>query len=127
MPIEKRRLKAARQRSYRLANMPKVLMWNRLRRQAERAAGRMPDRHEIGRLLCQQDARCIYCRSLLQGFHIDHKTPVSRGGSNEIDNLQLLCADCNLRKSSLTHEEFLERLPAASTPATSWTSSTCSP
>lgn len=32
-------------------------------------------------------------------LEIDHKMPVAKGGSNELQNLQLLCFDCNRGKS----------------------------
>ena len=34
-------------------------------------------------------------------LHIDHKIPVSKGGTDELDNLQTLCSDCNLNKSDV--------------------------
>ena len=37
---------------------------------------------------------------------IDHKTPLSWGGSNDRRNLQLLCRTCNLRKGTRTDREF---------------------
>lgn len=81
---------------------------NRINHLRRRAAGKPPNKYEIGRLLCYQDARCAYCKQLLSGaYHIDHKTPVSRGGTNDIDNLHITCPRCNMRKGAMTHEEFL--------------------
>ena len=38
--------------------------------------------------------------------HLEHKTPVSRGGTNERDNLDIACQHCNCRKYTRTVEEF---------------------
>lgn len=90
---------------------PLIAMHNRLRRNRARAAGQLPHPREIGRLLCQQDARCPYCRELLPpAYHVDHKTPVSRGGTNDISNLQVTCPTCNMSKGTKTHEEYIEAL-----------------
>lgn len=39
-------------------------------------------------------------------LEIDHKVPIIRGGSCEIENLQALCIPCNRRKGRKTMEEF---------------------
>ncbi len=77
---------------------------NHLRR---RGAGKPPHKFDLARMLCLQDAKCAYCRKLLTEYHIDHKTPVSRGGTNDIENLQMTCPKCNMQKGAMNHEEFL--------------------
>ena len=37
---------------------------------------------------------------------IDHKIPISRGGTNSLDNQVGCCYDCNTTKSLLTEQEF---------------------
>lgn len=53
---------------------------------------------------------CQYCYQRGGKLTIDHKTPVSRGGSDKIDNLCVACHRCNCRKGRKTVEEFLEYL-----------------
>ena len=61
-------------------------------------------------LLREQRGLCMYCRASVKlTSHIDHMVPVNQGGSNELANLQVLCAGCNLRKSDRTDEQFRYR------------------
>lgn len=45
---------------------------------------------------------CQYCGRHSPGvvLHVDHVKPVSRGGTNRIDNLLTSCADCNIGKGA---------------------------
>lgn len=45
---------------------------------------------------------CVECgrHAGVVEIHVDHRYPHSRGGSNDADNLQLLCRDDNLRKAA---------------------------
>ena len=61
------------------------------------------------KLFLKQKGRCMYCGIKLdiRYFHVDHKMPVARDGSNSIGNLQLLCGPCNGRKGgSFSDGEF---------------------
>lgn len=57
---------------------------------------------DIAALFAQQRGRCAMCAVdlLTAGQHVDHVMPLSRGGGNGADNLQLLCPTCNRRKSN---------------------------
>ena len=52
---------------------------------------------------------CAICRKPLKSMKditFDHKTPISRGGTNELDNLQLAHLSSNQEKGAMTEEEF---------------------
>lgn len=61
-----------------------------------------------------QSGVCVYCECKLHknksnSFHVDHIVPLSKGGSNGIENLQLLCPTCNLSKGGKLPEEFAQQ------------------
>lgn len=102
----KRRMNAhTRKRRARLANAEGehtgadvVRLWHRQRGECVRCGGRFGKRPDDG------------------GYHVDHVTPLSRGGSNWPRNLQLLCPTCNVQKNDKTPAEYtlyLRRLEAA--------------
>jgi 5-methylcytosine-specific restriction endonuclease McrA len=48
---------------------------------------------------------CYYCPSNVN-LTIEHKTPLSRGGTHTEDNIVLACAKCNFKKHTKTEQEF---------------------
>lgn len=68
-------------------------------------------KQDLKKLYEEQEGKCFYCGDALDGaYHVDHVIPISRGGSNNLDNLQLLCQCCNLSKHDKTHDEYISWL-----------------
>lgn len=98
-------------REYEAANPEKVRWWSRIKTNQRRArlsgAGGKYTEEDVQRLYRLQKGRCANCRgSLKSGYHVDHRIPVARGGSNDPTNIELLCPNCNMRKSSKLPHEF---------------------
>lgn len=56
-----------------------------------------------------QGNKCFYCEEPLskgRSTHIEHLTPVSRGGTNDWQNLVVSCQRCNSQKKNKTLIEF---------------------
>ena len=52
---------------------------------------------------------CYYCGKKIEGRNktIDHKIPISKGGTNAIENLCVCCQSCNSKKNNKTEAEFM--------------------
>lgn len=60
------------------------------------------------KLIFERDLyRCINCGTH-KDLSVDHIVPVSKGGGNEIKNLQTLCLPCNSSKGAKSMSEWLE-------------------
>ena len=58
-----------------------------------------------------QCGRCWYCQCELNGsYEIDHRIPLSRGGSNDASNIVISCQTCNRSKRAKMPWEFNGRL-----------------
>jgi 5-methylcytosine-specific restriction endonuclease McrA len=75
---------------------------------AKKAAGGTHSAADIARIGREQRWLCVGCRqSIKDAFHVDHIVPISKGGSNNPSNLQLLCQTCNLSKGRKDAEDFM--------------------
>lgn len=56
----------------------------------------------------RQNGLCAYCgqRRQLKRMTVDHIIPLSKGGTNDIDNLQCTCRKCNGLKEDMLPSEF---------------------
>jgi len=71
------------------------------RRALKRAAGGKLSKGLAARLFVLQKGICPCCfEPLGEDYHLDHIVPLSLGGSNTDDNIQLMRARCNLRKGN---------------------------
>lgn len=50
-------------------------------------------------ILKKYDQVCVICGSS-ENIEFDHIIPVSKGGTSEFSNIQLLCKSCNIKKSN---------------------------
>lgn len=55
---------------------------------------------------------CSYCGASSPDaeLHVDHIIPVSKGGSNDMENLATACADCNAGKGANFHDPVMAEL-----------------
>lgn len=58
------------------------------------------------------NGKCAICGQSVKfkKMTVDHKVPLSKGGTNAMENLQLACHSCNLLKSDLSMDELTEKM-----------------
>lgn len=80
------------------------------RRARIKGAGGTFTADDIALLMKAQGNTCWWCPKKLTTYHIDHKIPLARGGTNDPANLCLACPDCNLSKGAKLPGESIGRL-----------------
>ena len=73
---------------------------------------RRPYKEHKNTLYGHQAGDCNGCRDHLKMRHldVDHIIPRKHGGTDDIENLQLLCGHCNSIKGDRTQEYLISRL-----------------
>ena len=84
-------------------NFTLELLPNKVKSKSKRRKTNVPRglRNEVFK---RDDYTCVQCGATKKNgatLHIDHIIPVSKGGTDELSNLQTLCSDCNLNKSNV--------------------------
>ena len=102
----------ARCRTYAVRHRSRYAAYKRNYKARKRASVGYHSAKDVVRLWHRQRGECARCgvrvgkRPSDGGFHVDHVTPLARGGVNWPRNLQLLCPPCNTSKRHRTPAEF---------------------
>jgi 5-methylcytosine-specific restriction endonuclease McrA len=95
-------------RQYRAADPARyaayTLKWRLLKKQAHGSH----TQRQIDDLYALSQGQCTVCKRELCGrYHADHILPLTKGGSDDISNIQILCPSCNGKKRNQDFAEFL--------------------
>lgn len=95
-----------RAKSWRARNPDKVRLSRRRHKVKRRCADGFYSEKEWLEILWLYDNRCVCCGisakdTVLGKLTPDHVIPITKGGSNYIENIQPMCLPCNRRKSNL--------------------------
>lgn len=88
-------------RRWQKANPDKMRPLHHAARARRRGAEGRYTAKDLQEIRAAQRDKCAYCRIRLNGKgSVDHIAPLSKGGTNDRRNLQLVCQPCNSRKSA---------------------------
>lgn len=100
----------ARTKQWRRDNPEKVWKLTNERRARKKNAPGSHTATQLVELLQRQNFQCVACGTSLETKrHLDHIVSLSRGGSNDISNLQWLCPSCNARSTIKTRSYGLAK------------------
>jgi len=108
---------AARDKAWKKSNPEKVSAYKQRRRAREANAPGDATAEQVKARFDYYGNKCVYC-STGENLHVDHRIPLSRGGSNWPANLAPACASCNHRKYRKTETEYKAQLATESNDGT---------
>lgn len=82
------------------------LLIDMLERFGDRKRRKPMDKRLAKSILQKYNFSCVKCGSA-ERLQIDHIVPVIKGGKDEMDNLQILCQPCNVRKGTRENDQFM--------------------
>jgi len=100
----------ARRKQWRLDNPDLCCIHAHNYRARKSSSGGVLSADIYDRLFKLQQGKCACCKIDLtkQTAHIDHIYPISSGGTNTDDNIQLLCVSCNCSKHNKDPINFMQ-------------------
>lgn len=98
----RRQIKYKNDVSYRKKEIKRCAENSIVRIQNSRSDGIKLTKDIIKSIYVRDKYTCILCKKNGQQtrLSLDHIFPISKGGKNNIENLQILCLDCNRKKSN---------------------------
>ncbi len=107
----------ARSKGWAENNLKKVEQFKannrRKRRAAKHASGDNFTAQQFVELCEKYGNKCLCCGDTAAVLEADHVVPLTRGGSDDIDNIQPLCGTCNRSKFVKTIDYRVSSLPEA--------------
>ena len=77
---------------------------------------RRPKHRQVTRKIRQSiyektQGHCYLCGEYVEfkSFEVEHKKPISKGGTDDFDNLFCSCHLCNKIKNNIFYEDFMEK------------------
>ena len=63
-------------------------------------------------IYAKYNGKCAICGQPVKfkKMTVDHKVPLSKGGTNAMENLQLACHCCNLMKTNFSMDELIGKV-----------------
>jgi 5-methylcytosine-specific restriction endonuclease McrA len=99
-----------RRAAFRAAHPGHALAWNRNYKARKKNASGTHTTEDVRAQHKRQKGCCYWCGVKTgDDYHVDHVTPLSKGGSNGPENIVIACAFCNVSKGAKLPHEFANR------------------